>query len=289
MLRYASLADLLRHGRAALAAGPLAVILAEDLAEIESTLLHHVARGFARLLLFAPAEAPPLPRFGSRVIRIDHAAPADGTLPGIVTALIPGLPDGAWIYAGHNAEYLFHPYCDTRPVGALLAFLGDERRRAVSGCVVDLYAADLAAHPDGIDPASPMFDRTGYFALDRRDAGGEPLDRQVDLHGGLRHRFADHVAPGRDRIDRVVLFRARRGLVMAEDFTLNDAEMNTRTAPWHASPTCAVASFRAAKALMANPGSRADIGSFAWWGSTPFDWTPDSLLRAGLMEPGQWP
>lgn len=285
---YTSIADFLRRGQAALAEGPVAVILAEDLAEIPSTLAHHAARGFARLLLFAPAEAVVPPAFGSLLARIDHAAPFDGGLPAIVSALMPRVPPGTWIYAGHNAEYLFHPFCETRSVAEMLAFHAEERRGAMFGQVVDLYAADLAAHPDGIDLAAPCFDRTGYYAVERRAPDGAVADRQLDLHGGLRWRFDDHVPKGRRRIDRVPLFRARPGLRMNADFTLNDPELNTYACRWHNSLTCAVASFRAAKALRANPASREVIATFRWWGSERFEWSSAQLLRAGLMECDQW-
>ena len=286
--RYASLADFLHRGRAALTEGPVAVILAEDLAEIPSTLAHHAARGFARLLLFAPAEAEVPASFGALLARIDHAAPRDGGLPAIVSALMPAVPAGTWVYAGHNAEYLFRPFCETRSLGEMLDFHAGERRAAMLGQVVDLYAADLVAHPDGIDRAAPCFDRTGYYAVERRGPEGAALDRQLDLYGGLRWRFDDHVPEGRRRIDRIALFRARPRLRMNPDFTLNDAELNTYACRWHNSLTCAVVSFRAAKALRANPASREAIATFRWWGSERFDWSSDQLLKAGLMECGQW-
>lgn len=286
--RYTSLADFLHRGRALLAEGPVAVILAEDLAEITSTLSYHAARGFARLILFAPEEATVPPMFGSLLARIDHAAPRDGDLPAIVTALLPAVAPGTWIYAGHNAEYLFHPFCETRSVAEMLAFHAEERRAAMLGYVVDLYAADLARHPDGIDLDAPCFDRTGYHAAERRGADGAVLDRQLDIRGGLRWRFEEHVPPHRRRIDRIPLFRARPDLRMNPDFTLSEPELNTYACRWHNSLTCAVASFRAAKALRANPSSRDAIADFRWWGSERFDWSSQQLLRAGLMECGQW-
>lgn len=52
--------------------------------------------------------------------------------------------------------------------------------------------------------------------------------------------------------------------------------------------TGAVASFRVAKALRTNPGSRDDIGDFRWHRSEPFRWSSLQLMELGLMEPGQW-
>lgn len=58
--------------------------------------------------------------------------------------------------------------------------------------------------------------------------------------------------------------------------------------PWHRSPTVAIASFRAAKALRRNPASRETIGGFDWPGASRFDWHSRQLLDLGLIEPGQW-
>lgn len=287
MNRHASLAQFLRSGDAARMTGPLAVILAEDPVEIDTTLRHHLARGFRQVLLCAPSEAP-VAETGADVIRVDHAAAQDGSLPSIVNALLPSLPAETWVYAGHNAEYLFYPFCETRRVSEMLAFHAEERRRAMLAYVVDLYPADLAAHPDGVCLAEAQFDRMGYYAIERPGPNGAPKDRQLDFHGGLRWRFEEHVPADRRRIDRIALFRSRPGLRMAEDFTFDDEEMNTYACPWHNSLTCAVASFRTARALLADPAGRAAIDRFTWPGSEPFAWSSRQLMRAGLMEPGQW-
>jgi len=288
MIRHASLAKFLRSGGAERVRGPAAVILAEDMVEIDTTLRHHLACGFRQILLCAPAEAAAADDVGPGVIRIDHAAPQDGGLPAIVNALLPRLPAQTWLYAGHNAEYLFYPFCETRRVAEMLAFHAEERRQAMLAYVVDLYPADLAAHPDGVCLDTAQFDRMGYFATERAGPDGAPKDRQLDFHGGLRWRFEEHVPADRRRIDRIALFRARPGLRMREDFTFDDEEMNTYACPWHNSLTCAVVSFRAAKALMANPASREAIDRFTWPGSETFAWSSRQLMQAGLMEPGQW-
>jgi hypothetical protein len=65
--------------------------------------------------------------------------------------------------------------------------------------------------------------------------------------------------------------------------------MNTYTCPWHHSMlTAAICSFRVAKALRTNPGSRYDIADFRWQKSERFNWSSLQLLELGLMEPGQW-
>ena len=134
-----------------------------------------------------------------------------------------------------------------------------------------------------------MLDRSGYYALARTGANGHPLDRQLDFFGGLRWRFEEHVPKNKRRIDRVALFRSRsNGLVMQADGTFNEAEYNTYQCPWHHNLTCAVASFRTAKALTQNPGSRHAINSFRWRNSVPFEWSSRQLMDLGLIEPGQW-
>ena len=75
---------------------------------------------------------------------------------------------------------------------------------------------------------------------------------------------------------------------LRRDHTFSEPEYNTYACPWHNNLTAAVMSFRAAKALRRNPGSRDAIASFAWHNSVPFEWRSQQLLDLGLMEPGQW-
>ena len=135
-----------------------------------------------------------------------------------------------------------------------------------------------------------MLDRAGYYALARPDPAnnGHAKERQLDFFGGLRWRFEEHVPPLRRKIDRIALFRSKPGLSLREDFTFSEEEYNTYACPWHNNLTAAICSFRTAKALRTNPGSRFDIHSFKWRGSEPFRWHSQQLLDLGLMEPGQW-
>ncbi|MFN6953031.1 MAG: hypothetical protein ACK4NE_10630, partial [Albidovulum sp.] len=151
------------------------------------------------------------------------------------------------------------------------------------------YAPDLGRHPDAVSLQEAMLDRTGYYALARPDpATGHPKERQLDIFGGLRWRFEEHVPPDRRRIDRIALFRAARGLTLRDDHTFTLEEYNTYACPWHHNLTAAIASFRTAKALKSNPDSAAAIRTFTWAGSVPFAWTSQQLMDLGLMEPGQW-
>jgi hypothetical protein len=170
----------------------------------------------------------------------------------------------------------------------MVTWVMEERRSAVLTYVIDLYAPDLRAYPDAVALDSAMLDSSGYYAEGRPDENGHPRERQLDFYGGLRWRFEEHVAKPKRKIDRVGLFQARPGLRLREDHTLSDEEMNTYTCPWHHSLTAAICSFRVAKALRTNPGSRHDISDFRWHRSTPFHWSSLQLMELGLMEPGQW-
>ena len=131
-----------------------------------------------------------------------------------------------------------------------------------------------------------MFDRSGYYALARPGRDGAPLPRQLDFHGGLRWRFEEHIPADRRRIDRIALFRSQPGLKLLPDHRFNIEEYNTYSCPWHHNITAAIASFRVAKALVRNPGSRDQIQTFTWRNSHPFRWHSQQLMDLGLMEPG---
>ena len=287
--RHASLARFLAEDRASLAKGPVALIFVEDAVEVESTLRHARDIGFRKTLVLVHPDVTLPDTLPEGAIRIDHDTLADGAVVGAVNAVIAAAP-GIWLHYGFNAEYLFYPFCEHRSVGELTIYAAEERRDAILSFVIDLYAADLAASPDAVSITDAHLDRSGYFALARPDRANHnyPKERQLDFFGGLRWRFEEHIPPARRRIDRVALFRAKPGLVLRPDHSFSDEEYNTYACPWHNSLTAAVASFRTAKALRRNPGSRGAIGSFHWRNSAPFTWHSQQLLDLGLMEPGQW-
>ncbi len=288
-MRHGDLDAFLDRDGAILRRGPTAAIMAEDGVEIASTLRHHLGLGFGTVLLLAPAEIALPAEVEAQIHRIDHDVFAEAALVGAVNRLIPAA-EGQWLHYAYNAEYLFFPFCETRSIRELVAFHAEERREAMLTAVVDLYAPDLDLHPDGVSPETAHLDRTGYSAEPRKDPARNwaPKERQRDLFGGLRWRFEEHVPWERRRIDRISLFRARRGVRLQPDFTFDDEEWNTAACAWHANLTAAVCSFRAAKALRANPGSRAAIRTFRWQNSVPFAWHSQQLMDLGLMEPGQW-
>jgi hypothetical protein len=269
--------------------GPLAVVLAEDEVELAATLAHNRRLGFfAQVVLLAPGVRLPEAAEGVTAVQADLFA--RDAVPELMSRLIAILPEETWVHWCYNGEFLFYPQSETRPVTALLSFHAEERRDAMQAHVIDLYAADLTAHPNGVDRATAHLDRMGYFAAGRRDPANHnyPKDRQLDIFGGLRWRFEEHVPAARRNIARVSLFRARKGLRMRPDFLFSDEEYNTYACPWHSNLTAAVASFRAAKALRDNPASARAVRSFMWEGSEPFRWQSHQLLDLGMMEAGQW-
>lgn len=286
-MRYPGLDAFLSDGKAALAKGPVAMIFAEDLVEIDSTIRHHQAAGFESILLFAPRELNLSRLLEEDVHRIDYVSLRPGALQEAVNKVIAAAP-GLWMYYCYNAEYLFFPFCETRSVAEMLTFHAEERRDAMLTYVIDLYAGDLTRHRNAVSLKEAYLDKTGYYALARNDENNHPKERQLDFFGGLRWRFEEHVPPDRRKIDRISLFRAAPGLTLREDHTFSDEEYNTYSCPWHHNLTAAVCSFRTAKALKTNAGSTYDIWTFKWHNSVPFDWTSQQLMNLGLMEPGQW-
>lgn len=287
-MTFASLDDFLRRGTDLLAKGPVALLFIEDGTEIASSLAHLRDAGFRQILALTPPGLDLPADLPANIHRIDCATQAEAAVPTAVNAMIAAAPETTWFYYGYNAEYLFHPFCETRNVRELLAFHAEERRDAMLTYVVDLYAADLDRYPDAVSLDHAMLDRSGYYALARNDAQGKALERQLDFFGGLRWRFEEHIPKGRRRIDRIALFRAQPGLTLRDDHTFSIEEYNTYACPWHHNLTAAIVSFRTAKALRTNPGSRYDIRTFAWHNSVPFDWSSRQLMDLGLMEPGQW-
>jgi hypothetical protein len=288
-MRYPDLTALLDRKRAELGRGPLSIVLAEDEVELHSTLAHQLACGFHDVVLLAPEGVQVAPEIETRLQIVTHDVFAEGALVQAVNAIAARLP-GTWLHYTYNAEYLFFPFCETRRVRELLTFHAEERREAMLTCVIDLYAGDLGTHANGVALEDAWLDRKGYYALARKDPANEwqPKDRQLDFFGGLRWRFEEHIPfPGR-KIDRISLFRAKPGVTLLPDFTLSDEEMNTYSCRWHHNLTAAVCSFRTAKALRTNPGSRHAIPTFRWPNSVRFDWKSQQLMDLGLMEPGQW-
>ena len=288
-MRYKSLEGFLKTGRAALAKGPVAMVFVEDLVEVDTTIRHHQRAGFRQVICFAPPELILPGKLEEEVHRVDYSLAGVAALERAVNAVIEAAP-GLWLYYCYNAEYLFHPFAESRTIGEMLTFHTEERRDAVLSYVIDLYARDLDEFPDAVSLEDAHLDRSGYYALARPDPANlnHPRERQLNFFGGLRWRFEEHIPEPRRKIDRISIFRARPGLRLRPDHTFNDEEYNTYACPWHHNITVAIGSFRTAKALKSNAGSTFDIKTFRWHNSTEFEWHSQQLLDLGLMEPGQW-
>lgn len=284
-MHFASPDALARSDARTWARGPVLVILCEDAVEVESTLAHHIALGFRTIVLALPPGLHAPVDLGAGVHTLAMGARDEAFATTAVNAAAAALPEGHWLGYLYNAEYLFFPFSESRSIGEALQFCAEERRASVLTYVIDLYAPDLTLN--GVDLAAAHLDRTGYYAL-ARYADGQPLERQMDIFGGLRWRYEEHVPWERRRIDRVGLFRTGPEVRLTGDHTTSEPERNTYACPWHHSMTATICSFRAAKALATNPGSRAQIESFLWHNSIPFEWRAQQLLDLGLMEPGQW-
>ena len=87
-------------------------------------------RGFAQLLLLTDPDVPLDPMLDPLVPRIDYDALADRAMMQAINRLIEAAP-GIWFYDCFNAEYLFHPFCETRNICEMLAFHTQERRDAM--------------------------------------------------------------------------------------------------------------------------------------------------------------
>jgi len=286
-MRYDSLDALLAAAPERLRRGPVALIFVEDEAEIASTMAHHLRLGFASVLAFVPEGLGLSGPQDPRLAEVRLPTRAEGIVPATVNRIAAAAP-GSWIFWGFNAEYLYFPFCETRSVRELVTFHAEERREAMLTFVIDLYPGDLARAPHGVSLSDAHLDRIGYYALARRGPDGHPRERQLDFFGGIRWRFEEHVPQHRRRIDRIALFRAGPGRSLTDDHRFDDEELNTYACPWHHNLTAAIASFRTAKALKANPVSAEAVASFRWPGSVPFEWGSQQLMDLGLMEPGQW-
>jgi len=286
---HSDLKHFLQDGADTLAKGPIALILVEDLIEVDTTIRHHLNLGFKSVIVLAPKELALAADIAPKVHRVTLDVYRQGVFLEAVNAVIAAAGQ-QWLYYCYNAEYLFFPFCETRTIGEMLAFHTEERRDAMLNYVIDLYAGDLDEFPNSVSLESAMLDKSGYYALARPDAANQnqPKERQLDFFGGLRWRFEEHVPETRRKIDRISLFRAKPGLVLHPDNTFNDEEYNTYACPWHHNLTAAICSFRTAKALKSNAGSTFDIYNFKWHNSIEFEWTSQQLLDLGLMEPGQW-
>ncbi len=278
-------AELLRHLQDTELKSPIAVILAEDELELDSTVRHHAKMGFGSVLVVGAvgqSSFQDLENVETFFSELDELADSLDVLNAVIAVAAE-----KWIYYCFNAEYLYFPYCEHRSIKDALTFVTEERRDSVFAYAIDLYPENLDDHRSGIDKESAYFDSSGYYGMDRYE-GPEMIERQPEIFGGLRWRFEEHIPWEKRRIDRIGLFKASRALSIGEDLRLSEPELNTISCEWHHNMTFAIMSFRVAKMLMHNPGSAEAIQSFHWGGSERFKWDSQQLMKLGFMEPGQW-
>ena len=102
---------------------------------------------------------------------------------------------GHWCLTLDPDEFLHYPYCDSRSLTELTAYLEQEGKASFFSVMVDMYSkttVDDAVYQAGMDPLAvcPWFDPTGYYQ-DKRPNYGEWW-----IRGGVRRRvfFADEPA-----------------------------------------------------------------------------------------------
>lgn len=285
---FLSLKEYLGKSPKDISKGPLAIILVEDEIAVAETLVHHQKLGFRHILALSPEPIALPAESAGKVTNLHWQTRRPAAHVDAVNAVNQAVPAGTWIYYCFNAEFLFFPFSEYRSIGDMLAFHTEERRSAMLSYVIDLYTADLKKHSNAVSFDDAMFDYTGYYALARLDEQGNSKERQLNFFGGLRWRFEEHLAAERRRIDRISIFRSNKEARISADHRFNIEEYNTYACPWHNNLTAVIASFRVAKALMFNPGSRDDVSTFVWRNSHRFEWRSQQLMDAGLMEPGQW-
>jgi len=266
--------------------GPVGIIFAEDLTGLTSSIRHHARLGFNNLYVLKRQDLELPEGCDDLCHTIDIPDAFFSDVSPYINRLIALFPD-RWIYYCFNAEYLHFPFCESRSISDLTDFVTAEKRSSVFSYTIDLYPDDLDKANDGFSLEDAYFDGAGYYALQRYIAG-KAQDRQLDICGGLKWRFEEHLPYEKRRLNRVALFKPEPGLEIDSLGYFNIPEYNTYSCPWHHNTTIAICSFRTAKSLKTNPGSTFEIGSFIWSKSIKFRWNSQQLMDHGFMEPGQW-
>jgi len=186
-----------------LKSGPVAIIRDEDGVDLSPTLTHLRKIGFANIVVMglkAPVEPDVL------FMEIEPSAETFELINSLIVPL-----SGRWIYYAHNAEYLYFPFCEGRSISDVAQFVEEERRESVFSTTVDLYPSQIDRNELILHSEDAHFDEEGYFSRDRFD-GADKLERQIDVFGGLKWRYAEHIEWTRQRIDRIAFFKAKAGL-----------------------------------------------------------------------------
>ena len=156
-------------------------------------------RGFRAILVFVPPGIPHPAAFAPQVHSIRYDTLSEGAVDRAINRVIRRVPN-TWMYYCYNAEY---PFCESHSISEFLAFNKQEERAAVVTYIIDLYAANLRAHPNAVCTQTAQIDSVGYYAQARVDPSHHNFhkERQLDFFGGLRWRFEQYVPSANRKID----------------------------------------------------------------------------------------
>ena len=90
-MKHASLQAFLSDSAAVLARGPIALILIEDMVEVESTIRHHLSLGFRAVLVLAPSSMTLPDDLAGRVHHIVYNTQTPGALTNAINPIIAAI------------------------------------------------------------------------------------------------------------------------------------------------------------------------------------------------------
>ena len=265
------------RARPKLPGGVIAILLCESERHVGASARRLAAQGASAIVAVGTPNG--LTDAGCAVFPIAET-PHPKSLPEMMQSLLTAL-SGQWVVWLWNSEFLVFPYGETRTLSDLAAFLGDERRTAIHGYVLDLYSRRLPTLSEDPSRSAMYFDRIGYYAFPEKD-------RTLRLRGGLGWRFEEFTPPSLQPINRAVMLKPGTDLKVSRDLSFGHSDYDSLSCPWHHNPTAAIMSLRRSRRIMAHPGFPALAHKLIWQGSTRFNWTSGQLLDLGLIEPGQW-
>ena len=159
-------------------------------------------RGFRAILVFVPPGIPHPAAFAPQAHSIRYDTLSEGAVGSAINRVIRRVPN-TWIYYCYSTEYLLYSFCESRSIRQFLAFNKQEERVAVVTYIIDLYAADLRAHPNAVCTQMAQIDSVEYCAQARVGPSHHnfPKERQLDFFGGLLWRFEQYVPSANRKID----------------------------------------------------------------------------------------
>lgn len=276
-MTYQTIAEFVQRGARDLPAGMVGIVLCESTLHASEAAARLARQGVAAVIAVGPGVEPEA--VSCPVFQIAERPAGHG--PAEQLNLLTDALAGRWVVWLWNGEFLLFPFCETRRLAELAAFLTDERRCGLYTYALDLYSHDLpeaSVAPDGV---SLSFDNAGYYAFPREN-------KELKVFGGLGWRFQELLPRGMQQIGRTSLFLARKGVHMGRDMIFENADYASVSCPWHNNPTGAVMSLRRTRRIMAHPNFNQMRGKLDWSGTEPFSWQSAQLLEHGMIEPGQW-